>query len=59
MATAFGISAKDMIEPDYGYTAFGSIGSKPEEASMNTPSFCRVESRTVLHANPGATANII
>jgi hypothetical protein len=26
MALAFGISAKDMIQPDYGYTAFGSIG---------------------------------
>ncbi|WP_099037041.1 APC family permease [Mycobacterium neglectum] len=26
MATAFGISAKDMIAPDYGYTAFGPIG---------------------------------
>jgi amino acid transporter len=26
MALAFGISAKDMIAPDYGYTAFGSIG---------------------------------
>lgn len=26
MAAAFGISAKDMIAPDYGYTAFGPIG---------------------------------
>ncbi len=26
MALAFGISAKDMIAPDYGYTAFGPIG---------------------------------
>ncbi|GJF08640.1 amino acid transporter [Mycolicibacterium cyprinidarum] len=26
MAAAFGISAKDMIKPDYGYTAFGPIG---------------------------------
>ena len=26
MAVAFGISAKDMIAPDYGYTAFGPIG---------------------------------
>ncbi|MET0454845.1 MAG: APC family permease [Mycobacterium sp.] len=26
MAAAFLISAKDMIQPDYGYTAFGSIG---------------------------------
>ena len=26
MAWAFVISAKDMIEPDYGYTAFGPIG---------------------------------
>ena len=26
MAAAFGISAKDMIAPDYGYTAFGSLG---------------------------------
>jgi amino acid transporter len=26
MALAFGISAKDMINPDYGYTAFGPIG---------------------------------
>ena len=26
MAAAFFISAKDMIAPDYGYTAFGSIG---------------------------------
>ncbi len=26
MALAFGISAKDMIKPDYGYTAFGPIG---------------------------------
>ncbi|MCH9641986.1 MAG: APC family permease [Actinomycetia bacterium] len=26
MAVAFGISAKDMIQPDYGYTAFGPIG---------------------------------
>jgi amino acid transporter len=26
MALAFGISAKDMIAADYGYTAFGSIG---------------------------------
>lgn len=26
MAVAFGISAKDMIQPDYGYTAFGPVG---------------------------------
>ena len=26
MAVAFIISAKDMIQPDYGYTAFGSLG---------------------------------
>jgi len=26
MALAFGISAKDMINPEYGYTAFGPIG---------------------------------
>ena len=26
MAAAFGISAKDMIAPDYGYTAFGPVG---------------------------------
>ncbi len=26
MAAAFGISAKDMIDPEYGYTAFGSLG---------------------------------
>ena len=26
MAAAFGVSAKDMIAPDYGYTAFGPIG---------------------------------
>ena len=26
MTVAFGISAKDMIQPDYGYTAFGPIG---------------------------------
>ena len=26
MAVAFVISAKDMIQPDYGYTAFGSLG---------------------------------
>jgi amino acid transporter len=26
MAAAFGTSAKDMIAPDYGYTAFGPIG---------------------------------
>ncbi|MCH9667283.1 MAG: APC family permease [Actinomycetia bacterium] len=26
MAVAFGISAKDMIKPDYGYTAFGPVG---------------------------------
>ena len=26
MAWAFGWSAKDMIQPDYGYTAFGPVG---------------------------------
>jgi len=26
MAWAFGWSAKDMLKPDYGYTAFGPIG---------------------------------
>jgi hypothetical protein len=26
MAWAFGWSAKDLLAPDYGYTAFGSIG---------------------------------
>lgn len=26
MAWAFGISARDMIDPEYGYTAFGPVG---------------------------------
>ena len=26
LTVAFGISAKDMIKPDYGYTAFGPLG---------------------------------
>ncbi len=35
MAVAFGISAKDMMAPDYGYTAFG-----PSAASSCSASAC-------------------
>ena len=26
MVWAFGISARDMLDPDYGYTSFGGVG---------------------------------